>query len=562
MSRLDWPHQTEAADAIIRAFESGAPRLPGPAAVIATGGGKTGVLGLVKRRLVGRGERMLTIVHRTEIIDQLVAEYRRALPGMAVGIVRARENDALAPVVVGSVATLASEARRRMLGDVALIAVDECHHATAATYRAIIEHWPNARLVGVTATMTRADEAALGALWRVVYTKGIAALIAEGRLVRPRGLRVRVADLDLAGLRTRGKAGAGDITEGDVGRAISESHAPEAIAKALLEHASNRPTIVFAPTVASAMVVADAIRDAGLSVDVVHGSMPAETRKRVLDDYRGRRTQVLVNCMVLTEGTDLPLTSCIVVARPTQSRGLYVQMVGRGLRLDNDAGKTDCLILDIVGVTKRFGLATPIDLFGDEPAKAREVADLDDENAAELDELLAPDDEDEPAGRVLELLGDPEPAGPLVFQEVDLFKASPYDWRSTRLGVPFLAGTDRYICVVASLAPGLYDVLEVDKHKVGVSRYVMPRAHRSQYSAMSAAEALLTFKESRDARTKGSYGGRKAASANQVGVLRRMGMHVGTDITRGEASELFDVFYATKRIDGRLAEHMKEGLSK
>src|SRR5689334_24848958 len=182
-------------------------------------------------------------------------------------------NETQADVVIGSVQTLAGERRRNMISNVDMVIVDECHHATAPTYRAILQHYgamaPGAPgpwrpgdpavALGVTATMVRGDRAALGQIWQdVVFTRDYAFGVANGWLVRPRCEYVRVDGLDLSKVKTS----RGDYQAADLGEALEDSMAPEAIVKAMREHAilpdgSVRPTIAFTPLISTAEMLRD-----------------------------------------------------------------------------------------------------------------------------------------------------------------------------------------------------------------------------------------------------------------------------------------------------------------
>lgn len=541
-----------------------------PAVVWPTGAGKTvGFAELARIWLaLNPGRRVLVIAHRIELIESAADKLRRAT-GMPVGIVKGQRNETNGLIVVASVQTLGGargEARRRMIRDVGLIIIDECHHATAPTYRALLAHWPEALVVGFTATMVRSDRAALGDVWaEVVHTVPIAELIRLGYLVRPRGIAVHVDDLDLSRVRQT----AGDFRQGELGEAIEHSLAPAAIAKAIAEHARDRPTLVFVPTVDSAYVVAAAVRDAGFTVEVVHGETHPDARKSIVVDYSGRRIQVLVNVGVFTEGTDLPLTSCIVVARPTKSEGLFVQMAGRGLRVycevhsnvdqchggmacPGRAIKPDCLILDVVGATRKLGLASPIVLFGDDVAAARELADLDELDEREPDalDLL---DLDLTGGEAAEQKPDGPGGkdGPLVFTEVDLFKESALAWHRTVDGVPFLAAGHRYVTVLHSLAPGLFDVLTMDQTVLGTGVYVA-RGIVGMGEAMRLAEAQVTREEISHVRRKGSSRYRMPTRAQLV-LAERLRLPVHSGIRHGELSDLLTVHFASRRMDTRIA---------
>lgn len=449
------PYQDETLHAIERERGLGVRRT---AVVLPTGAGKTTVFGELGRRwIAGGGRRVLYVAHRDELILQARDRLRRMAPGQSVGIVQADANQALAQHVVASVQTIGGKRglnRRRQIQGVDLVVVDEAHHSAAATYMDVLSHF-DAFTVGFTATLTRADRKALGKVFTsVAYELPLHTLIDDGYLVRPVGVRVQVDDLDLSKVRVA----AGDLAQTALGEAIEASMAPTAIAKALREHAPDRPTILFAPTVHSAGVIRDALSASGFAAEVVWGAQGVEARRRVLSDYRAGKVQVLCNVGVLTEGTDLPRTSCIVIARPTRARGLYQQMVGRGLRLD--AGKVDCLVLDLVGASS-LGLTSCTDLFAEEREEQRKecvcgalMAD------GELKCIHATCHEGcacgggpdcgctwvpaEPVERDEPIYAD----GPLRSTIVDLFSGAASMWMRTARGVPFIAAGERYIAIV------------------------------------------------------------------------------------------------------------------
>ena len=152
-----------------------------------------------------------------------------------------------------------------MLRNVGLVVVDEAHHATAKSYLDILPHFgcfedDGAVAWGFTATMTRGDDMALGSVWQdVVYARDIASMMHDGWLCRARGKRIYVSDLDLRDVRVSG----GDYSDSGLGQAMKNSLAPEAVAKAYTEHATERPGIIFSPTVAVAGLMQEAMREAG-----------------------------------------------------------------------------------------------------------------------------------------------------------------------------------------------------------------------------------------------------------------------------------------------------------
>lgn len=532
------------ADAVQAVEESWAAGMRRPAVVLPTGAGKTVVFAhlTADRQRKRAHRRTLVVAHRNELIEQAAAKISAVAPDLQVGIVKAQRNETRAAIVVASVQTLRSEARRRMISDVGLVVIDECHHAAADSYLAVLVHYgclppPNGVLppdgadaVGFTATMVRGDTKALGAVWEdVVYRRSIADMIRQGYLVRPHGIRVRIDDLDLSKVRRN----RGDYSEGDLGRALTDSLAPEIIAKAVIEHASNRRSILFAPTVASGTVIAEAIRDTGLSVEIVTGEMAPTERRRVLGDFADGKTNVMVNCMVLTEGFDDPATDCVIIARPTTNVGLYVQMVGRALR--PFMGKTGALVLDVVGASQRHALASPVDLFGDDPDLAREAR-------AELGELEADPELDEG-----EIVAD-YVTGPTVSEAVDLFHGSIMQWLQTDGGIWFLAAGTRYIAIVPSEIPLHFDVVAMFKERShGPARWVIQNVADRAY-AMAWAEGEVSPAEMTTARRERGWRMR-APSDNQMRFANRLRVPYVPGMTSGELSSAIEVRMATWRID-------------
>lgn len=373
-------YQAAAITATLDAEQAGTRRQLG---VAATGLGKTIIFASLARR---RGGRTLVLAHRDELVSQAVDKIRQVWPGVSVGIVKAGTNEVRADVVVASVQTLSRPNRLAQLvaawsddqvltrpsEPFGLVVVDEAHHATADTYRRVLDelaagHDDGPLLLGVTATPDRGDGKGLDDLFdQIVWSYDILWGIRHGYLSDLRGLRVQLDNLDLSGVKVR----RGDYEAGASGRALEAADAPKAIVAAWLEHAMGRRTLVFTPTVALAADVADAFTAAGIRAGFVSGETPIDDRRQILADYSAGRIEVLANCAVLTEGYDEPRTDCIVMARPTKSRALYTQCVGRGTRVHPE--KVDCLVLDVVGATDTHSLVTIPSLFGIE---AREFAD-------------------------------------------------------------------------------------------------------------------------------------------------------------------------------------------
>lgn len=538
-------YQTEAVDAVIRALSAGQRR---PAVVLPTGAGKTFVFSLLAKQSRERGlpwgrGRILVLAHRTELIEQAYEDIRQCAPELRVGIVKAERNEVLADVVVASVATLKSVRRLGALRDVSLIVIDECHHATADTYRSIVAHY-DVPTVGVTATMGRADGAALGDVWQdIVYKKDIAWMIRERYLCGVRGIRVQVPDLDLRKLRKQRTGHGSDLGDAALGEAIEGSLAPKKIAEAYREHAADLQGILFAPTVHSAGVMAEALIEAGFTCELVHGAMPPAERKGALKRFREGKTQILANCMVLTEGTNLPMATVAVMARPTMSQSLYVQMAGRVLR--PYPGKERAIILDVVGVTGRHSLMSPVDLFGESLKELdREEVDIDlpeveEDPLADLDLTLG----DDVALAVAEQYAD----GELEYVEIDLFRNSESAWQTTHGGVWFLPAGDRFIALIPGALAGSYDVLWMSKYAPGPSGWVA-RGMTDLAMAMRAAEDNVTAAERLTA-DKGRAWKAKAPSDKTLNYAARLGVRTAPYMTAGQVSALIAQAEASRRID-------------
>lgn len=214
-------------------------------------------------------------------------------------------------------------------------------------------------LLGVTATPDRGDGKGLDDLFdEVTFAYDIRWGITHGYLSDLRGIRVKLA-ADFGGLKVQ----RGDYDVGHAGAMLDEADAPNLIAKAWLEHAAGRRTIVFTPTVATAESVAEAFRAVGVKAASVDGAMSIDERRSVLAAYSRGDVDVLTNCQIALEGYDEPRTDCVIWARPTKSRALYTQGLGRGCRIHPEK-LNGCLVIDVVGASDVHDLVTVPSLFG------------------------------------------------------------------------------------------------------------------------------------------------------------------------------------------------------
>ncbi|EYF08701.1 DEAD/DEAH box helicase [Chondromyces apiculatus] len=332
-----------------QAIRSGKKR---PLIVAPTGAGKTVIACAIVESAMEKGSRTLFMAHRRELIEQT----SRKLDEMEIdhGVIKAghpRVRPEL-PIQVGSVQTLA----RRLGGKsepFRLVIVDEAHHATAASYRAVLKASPEAVVLGLTATPYRADGVALGDVFDAfIEVTTLGALIESRHLVEPRVFGRRVPDLSK--VRKVGN----DYNLGQLAEVMDQDELVEDIVEAWRDKAAGRLTVVFAVNIAHSKHIAAAFTEAGIPAGHVDGEMGEDERAAVLGRLARGEIQVLSNCNILTEGWDLPRCSCVVLARPTRSRSLWKQMCGRALRPAPEVGKVDCLILDHGGCWKRFGFLT------------------------------------------------------------------------------------------------------------------------------------------------------------------------------------------------------------
>ena len=386
-----YPFQVEACDAVARALQTHRSTL----LVAPTGTGKTVMFAELARRFRPRG-RILVLVHREELADQAAEKITR-WTGLAVGVemgARSVDTGALPDVVVASVPTLARETRRARFASDAfeLIIVDEAHHAPARTYREVLQHFPNAKVSGVTATPDRLDRLAMGKVFEsVAFVFEIRDAIEQGYLVPIRQRTVVVRGLDLSSVRINKRTK--DLDEGELASLLMDEEALHCTAVPIVERAAERPTIVFGVNVAHVHALAEVLNryrpGRALGVD---GQTSARGRQEAVELFRQGQVQYLVNCGLFTEGFDAPATSCVAVARPTKSRALYAQMVGRGTRLSPATGKTDLLVLDFKGNAGRHRLINCADILDgrmDDSALAKATAQLleQDEDVSVLDAI-------------------------------------------------------------------------------------------------------------------------------------------------------------------------------
>ncbi len=373
------PYQQQAIDAVLSARRRGVRRL---LVSLPTGAGKTVIFSALAARA---RKQVLVLAHREELLHQAREKLESALGGAGVvALERGQERaPADAKVLVCSIRSLHEERLARVLRgrDFGLVIYDECHHAAAADNRRVLEQlgafgpsWTGT-LLGFTATTERGDGQGLTEVFEeIVYSRSLPQLIDDGFLSPLRGFRISTS-ADLRHLSGTGL----DFAEEELALAVDIEERNALVARSIQELARDRRTLAFCVTVQHAMHLAQALNTLGLACGIVHGSMNSELRARTLAEFRRGSLQALTNVGVLTEGFDDPEVSCIAMARPTRSAGLYAQCIGRGTRLH--PGKRDCLILDFVDLSSLslctlpslFGAPRELDLQGGDASEASRI---------------------------------------------------------------------------------------------------------------------------------------------------------------------------------------------
>lgn len=359
------PYQREAEAAILNEWDAGILRT---LLVLPTGCGKTIVFSKIIEDRVRAGDRVLVLAHRGELLEQASDKLAQAT-GLRCATEKADESclGSWYRVVVGSVQSLMREKRlSRFAHDYfQTIVVDEAHHVLSDGYQRVLDHFGQAKVLGVTATPDRGDMRNLGQCFQsLAYEYTLPKAIREGFLSPIKALTIPLK-LDLTGVGVQ----SGDFKVGDLGTALDPYL--EQIADEMTRHCSDRKTVVFLPLVKTSQKFRDILLRHGFRAAEVNGT--SQDRAQILSDFDTGKYNVLCNSMLLTEGWDCPSVDCIVVLRPTKVRSLYSQMVGRGTRLFR--GKDHLLLLDFLWHTERHELCHPANLICENEEVARKMTE-------------------------------------------------------------------------------------------------------------------------------------------------------------------------------------------
>lgn len=567
-------YQTEDLAALNASRASGVRR---NAMVLPTGAGKTvmmahDIAATASMPWYPKHGKQIILVHRDELAQQTINKLRAI--GLNPGLVMAESNDTDAAVIVASVQTLSRDRRLSQLEpwSVGHIVTDECHHSAADSYLRIYNYFgalsdaPTAPLMtGWTATLDRADGKVLGTIWQAVpVRRDILEFVERGDLRDPYGITVSIDGLDLASVaRSRG-----DLADGSLSEAMLSADVGPIIAEKFIEHGSHddcprisggpfegkrfRQFVIFGPSIEFAEYMAAEMSAAGIPTATVIGETKRDKRRAIYEAINRGELHGISSVGVLTEGFDLPPMSCAIMARPTLSASLYVQMAGRVLRPDLRAGfhRIDtALILDCVGNAGRHKLATTAVLTG------RNVEPKDGETLSEAVMRAAEEESAEAAAQ--EKARRERVAGIVQWEKIDLFHRSHSAWLQTHGGVWFIPAGDQ----TWFLFPDGTDDIGLELYRVGI--ILNKNARKGRWShrglpldlAMSFAEQEAVEHDASVSQRLAPWRRRKAApSPAQESFLRQLRLEIPE--TKSEASDMISVAIASRALDPMLKKVM------
>ncbi|KAJ5913422.1 ATP-dependent helicase IRC3 [Penicillium tannophilum] len=375
-------YQEESIQSVLKYLGDGHRRL---GISLATGAGKTVIFTQLIDRVPPRdakATKTMIIVHRRELVEQAAKHCRLAYPDKIVEIEMA-QNVATGhgDIIIASVQTL-SRGRINKFdpSDFKLILVDEAHHIVARSYREVLGYFglnePNSDapvLVGVSATFSRSDGLKLGAaIDHIVYHKDYVDMIGDNWLANAVFTTVK----SQANLSNVKKDKFGDFALASLSQAVNTANTNTITVRAWMANSQDRKsTLVFCVDVEHARQLTATFREHGVDARYITATTHKNVRSEQLEAFRNQEYPVLLNCGLFTEGTDIPNIDCVLLARPTRSRNLLIQMIGRGLRLF--PGKKDCHIIDMVASLETGVLSTPT-LFGLHPDEVLEKSSVKD----------------------------------------------------------------------------------------------------------------------------------------------------------------------------------------
>jgi len=534
-------YQQEALDAMLKAERAGISK---QLVVLPTGAGKTVLfahLPIVRQNSLP----MLVLAHRTELLSQAKAKIESMNPELSVGIEKAESRAGKADVVIASVQTLGRGNSDRIEGFentyFKSIVVDEAHHAAANSYQKILNYFKPDYVLGVTATPQRSDSVRLVDTFdEIVYYKSIEDLINEGWLCPLVGYKVRT-DTDISEVEIVN----GDYKQEQLAEAIDNPGRNTSIVNAFIDLAGTKKTVVFAANIVHARnLAASFATQTRAQVRIVLGETIDEEREQILKDFKSGEVQVIINVGVLTEGFDEPSIEAIILARPTRSSLLYTQIVGRGTRLNDN--KLNCMIIDVADATKGkkpvslptlLGLPPDFDLQGQSFTEvAKEFEKLKEFCPGMATHVLNPDDIKNSYKEINLFM--PPPPNPAVIEY------SKFVWAEI--------GVNNFQLNLSSI-----DSMQIYYDALGrwVSQIKQRSGDKYLYTPIGHAATLRTVFARTDEWIRknrpttlslidaDAMWRKDPPTDKQIKMLRRIGVPITTEITKGMASQIISKYY-------------------
>ena len=341
-------YQVEWSEKIYRAWHRGNRKV---LAQLPTGAGKTVALSHISNDFFLSQKKVLVIAHRLELVEQ-AAEKLKAITGVKVGIIKhGFEAHLERPIQVASIQTLSRRNLAQILPEIGLLICDEAHHATAKTYREVFEFYSEAAILGVTATPVRQDGQGFKDLFDVLI-EGIEteSLIKTGYL-SPYKLFVTQNSISTVGVK---KSSNNDYAKNDLALAVTTQVSLESIFENWAKLAKHKSTVIFAASLTHSKAIESHFSAQGIVAEHLDAETPEQQRRGILERFSRGVTKVITNYQILTEGYDCPHIECVYCLRPTTSSTLWLQMVGRSLRVAR--GKDYAIIIDLTENWKKHGL--------------------------------------------------------------------------------------------------------------------------------------------------------------------------------------------------------------
>jgi len=534
-------YQQEALDAMLKAERAGISK---QLVVLPTGAGKTVLfahLPIVRQNSLP----MLVLAHRAELLSQAKAKIESMNPDLSVGIEKAESRAGKADVVVASVQTLGRGNSDRIEGFentyFKSIVVDEAHHAAANSYQKILNYFKPDYVLGVTATPQRSDSVRLVDTFdEIVYYKSIEDLINEGWLCPLVGYKVKT-DTDISEVEIVN----GDYKQEQLAEAIDNPSRNTSIVNAFIDLAGTKKTVVFAANIAHARnLAASFAAQTRAQVRIVLGETIDEEREQILKDFKSGKVQVIINVGVLTEGFDEPSIEAIILARPTRSSLLYTQIVGRGTRLNDN--KLNCMIIDVADATKGkkpvslptlLGLPPDFDLQGQSFTEvAKEFEKLKEFCPGMATHVLNPDDIKNSYKEINLFM--PPPPNPAVI-EYSKFVWAEIGVNSFQLNLSSIDSMQIYYDALGRWVSQI-------KQRSGDKYLYTPIGHAATLRTVFARtdEWIRKNRPTTLSLIDADAMWRKDSPTDkQIKMLRRIGVPITTEITKGMASQIISKYY-------------------